>query len=369
MTENTSPITPKSKDELEIDLMEYARKLWDARKFLLKVAGIAVVVGVIIALTTPKVYTVNVTLAPESSKNNSSLSNIASMLGVGGLNAGNEADALGVLLYPDVVSSTPFMLDLLDTPVKILEDESEETMLIDYLGTQKPSLMRWVMSLPFRAIGAVVSLFSSDDESEEEGVEVINPFHLTRDQANTVAGLKNNITAKVDKKTGVTTVTVSMQDPMVSAIIADTVITKLQDRITSYRTNKAEKNCQYWEQIYVDRKNEYYKAQQAYATYVDANKNVALQSVLAERDRLQNEVSLAYQVYSNVATQLQLARAKVQEAKPAFAVVEPATVPLRPSGTSRKVILLGVVFLALVGASGWVLFGKKIWEKAKQLNK
>ena len=34
--------TPLQEDELEIDLMEYARKLWAARKLLLKVAGVAI---------------------------------------------------------------------------------------------------------------------------------------------------------------------------------------------------------------------------------------------------------------------------------------------------------------------------------------
>lgn len=365
MTENTSPYTPDPNEEMEIDLMEYARKLWDARWLLIKVAGIAAVVGVVIAFTTPKVYTVNVTLAPESTKSNSSLSSIASMLGVGGMSAGNEADALSVLLYPDIVSSTPFMIDLLDTPVKVMDEDVEEMTFQSYLETQKSSLMGTVMSLPFKAVGAVVSLFSSDDETEGDEIETIDPFHLTKKQAGMVGGLKHSILANVDKKTGVTSVAVTTQDPMVSAIIADTVIAKLQERIIVYRTDKAEKNSRYWEQIYEERKNDYYNAQQAYAHYVDANKNVILQSVLAERERLQNEVNLAYQVYSNVATQLQLARAKVQEAKPAFAVVEPATVPLRPSGTSRKMILVGIVFLAVAGAGAWILFGKDYWVKIK----
>ena len=77
-------------------------------------------------------------------------------------------------------------------------------------------------------------------------------------------------------------------------------------------------------------------------------------------------MNLAYQVYSNVATQLQMAKAKVQEAKPVFAVVEPASVPLLPSGTSRKMILLGVVFLAVAGAAAWVLFGDDLWKKLKE---
>lgn len=55
-------------------------------------------------------------------------------------------------------------------------------------------------------------------------------------------------------------------------------------------------------------------------------------------------MNLAYQIYSQVASQLQMTQTKMQEAKPAFAVLEPATVPLQPSGTSRKMILMAVTF-------------------------
>ena len=301
-------------DEMEIDLMEYARKLWAARKLLLKVAGIAVIVGVVIALTTPKQYTANVTLAPEMSKGGGGgLSGIASMLGVGGLNMGNDADALNIQLYPNIVGSTPFILDLMDTPVKMIDEEQPDTTLVGYLKEYtSSSLMGTVMSLPFKAIGAIMSLFQS--EEEETGEKAINPFHLTKEQSKTVQGLKKMIVANVDKKTGVTTVSVTMQDPMVAAIITDTVVVKLKEHITKYRVSKAEDDCKYWEQLNEQRKNEYYAKQKVYAEYVDANKNIILQSVRIEQERLQNEMNLAYQVYSNVATQLQMAKAKVQEA-------------------------------------------------------
>lgn len=366
MTENknyTNP--PQEEEELEIDLMEYARKLWVARNLLLKVAGIAVIVGVVIALTTPKQYTVSVTLAPEMGKSGgSSLSGIASMLGVGGFNMGNDADALNVTLYPDIVSSTPFILDLMDTPVSTLDEEEPDTTLVGYLKEYtSSSLMGTVMSLPFKAISGVLSLFKSD---EEEGTSNgINPFQLTLEQSQIVAGLKRQIVASVDKKTGVTTVSVTMQDPLVAAMLTDTVIVKLKEHITKYRVSKAEDDCKYWEQLNDQRRDEYHSKQKLYANYVDANKNVILQSVRIEQERLQNEMNLAYQVYSNVATQLQMAKAKVQEAKPVFAVVEPASVPLRPSGTSRKMILVGIVFLAVAAAAAWILFGQDLWKNLK----
>ena len=368
MTENknyTNLPPQQEEDEMEIDLMEYARKLWAARKLLIKVAGLAIIVGIVIALTTPKQYTVSVTLAPESSKSGGGgLSGIASMLGVGGFNMGSDVDALNVTLYQDIVSSTPFILDLMDTPVSTIDEEQPDTTLVGYLKEYtSSSLMGTVMSLPFKAIGGIMSLFKSEEEVK---TDIINPFHLTQEQSQTVNGLKKMIVANVDKKTGVTTVSVTMQDPMVAAILTDTVIVKLKEHITKYRTSKAEEDCKYWEELNKIRQDDYYMKQKKYAEYVDANKNVVLQSVRIEQERLQNEMNLAYQVYSNVATQLQMAKAKVQEAKPVFAVVEPASVPLQPSGTSRKMILLGVVFLAVAAAAAWVLFGQDLWKNLKE---
>lgn len=356
----------QEEEELEIDLMEYARKLWASRKLLLKVAGIAAIVGVIIALGTPKTYTANVTLAPESGKSGGGgLSGIASMLGVGGLSMSSDADAFNVTLYPDVVSSTPFIIDLLDTEVKQLESENDTT-LAGYLkeGTSS-SLIGTIVSLPFKAIGAVMSIFSSDDDKENDN-QYINPFQLTAEQNNAVNGLRKLVVANVDKKTGVTSISVTMQDPLVCAIVADTVVTKLQEFITGYRVNKAQEDCKYWEQLHEERKNDYYEKQQNYARYTDGNQGISRESVKIEQARLENEMNLAYQVYSQVATQLQMARAKVQEAKPVFAVVEPATVPLKPSGTSRKMILIGIVFLAVAGASAWILFGQDLWKNLKE---
>jgi LPS O-antigen subunit length determinant protein (WzzB/FepE family) len=367
MTENknyTNLPPQQEEDEMEIDLMEYARKLWAARELLIKVAGLAIIVGIVIALTTPKQYTVSVTLAPESSKSGGGgLSGIASMLGVGGFNMGSDADALNVTLYPDIVSSTPFILDLMDTPVSTIDEEQPDTTLVGYLKEYtSSSLMGTVMSLPFKAIGGIMSLFKSEEEVK---TDIINPFHLTQEQSQTVNGLKKMIVANVDKKTGVTTVSVTMQDPMVAAILTDTVIVKLKEHITKYRISKAEEDCKYWEELNKVRQDDYYMKQKKYAEYVDANKNVVLQSVRIEQERLQNEMNLAYQVYSSVASQLQMAKAKVQEAKPVFAVVEPATVPLLPSGTSRKMILVGIVFLAVAGAAAWVLFGKDLLKGVK----
>jgi hypothetical protein len=370
MTENKEykQVPPhQEEEEQEIDLMEYARKLWKSRKTLLIASGIAAVLGVVIALTTPRQYTVTVTLAPESGKSGGgSLSGIASMLGMGGISMGSDADALNVMLYPNIVSSTPFILDLMDTPIKTIDEEQPDTTLTGYLTEYtKKSLMGTVISLPFKAIGGVISLFKGE-EPEVTGPGTIDPFQLTKDQSKIAEGIKKLIVANVDKKTGITTVSVTMQDPMVAAMLTDTVLLKLKQHITKYRVSKAEDDCKYWENLNNQRRDEYYAKQKEYAEYVDANKNVVLQSVQIEQERLQNDMQLAYQVYSNVATQLQMARAKVQEAKPVFVIVEPASVPLQASGTSRAMTVIGTIFLIVAGTAVWILFGKDLLTKVKE---
>lgn len=349
-------------EELEIDLMEYVRKLWNVRTLLLKAGVVGLVIGVVVALSLPREYTVGVTLSPESGKAGSGggLSGMASMLGLGGVNLGSEADALNITLFPEIVASTPFVLELLDTHVTTLDGEIDTTLMA-YLDEEKSPWWGTLFALPGMAIGGVKSLFA--DKKEETRENTVDPFHLTEKQAQKVERLRKAIMADVDKKTGVTSVSVTLQDPLVTATVTDTVVTKLQQYVTAYRVSKAQQDCNYLEQLYKERQKEYYEVQQNYANYMDANKSVILQSVLTERERLQNEMSLAYQVYSQVATQLQVARAKVQEAKPVFAVVEPATVPLQPSGTSKKVVVLGFIFLAVAGTTVWVLFGRNFWMK------
>lgn len=352
-------------DELQIDWMGILRQILAIRKKLYIAAAVGVVLGILIALGTPKQYTVSVTLSPEmgSGKSGSGLASMAASF-LGGSVGSDSPDALNATLAPDIVASTPFLLELFDARV-VSQDKQIDTTFTAYLDEQKSSWLSYVLAAPGMAISGIKSLFSSQTKEKTETV-LTGTIELKKEDADKLKGLRQLIMAEVDKKTAITTLSVTLQDPKVTATIADTVVSKLQQYITTYRTSKAKEDCQYLEKLYKERQQEYYDAQQRYARYVDANSNVVFQSTLAERERLQNDMNLAYQVYSQVAQQLQVARAKVQEEKPVFAVVEPAVVPLNPSGTSRKVIVLGFIFLAVAFTGAWELLGKKYWQLLKE---
>ncbi|HAZ74811.1 MAG TPA: chain-length determining protein, partial [Rikenellaceae bacterium] len=139
----------------------------------------------------------------------------------------------------------------------------------------------------------------------------------------------------VDKKTQIITLTVTSQSPFVSKAVSDAVIEKIQEYVTSYRTEKSRKDMDYYLQLYEEAKADYYKAQQKYASYVDANQGVVLQRVKTEQERLQNEMQLAYQLYNSCAQQLQMSRAKVQQETPVCVVMQPPVLPNRASKPSK----------------------------------
>lgn len=366
MTENKNYQNPDvqepENDELNIDWMEILRKIIAIRKTLYKAAGVGLVLGIIIALSIPKQYTVTVSLSPEMNGDKASggpASLASSFLGGGATSSSN--DALNLTLAPNIVSSTPFVLDLFDTRVQTLDGE-QDTTLVAYLDEQKQSWWGYIKAAPGLAIGAIKSLFTE----EADTTATLNPFQLTEKEYQKVEGLRKAISAEVDKKTAMTTITVTLQDPKVTAIVADSVVGKLQQYIIDYRIKKAKEDCAYLEELYKERQQEYYEAQSKYAHYFDTNRNIAFQSIRAEQERLQNDMNLAYQVYSQVAQQLQVARAKIQEEKPVFAVVEPASIPLEPSGTSRKMILIGIVFFVICVTGTWKLLGTIYWQKIKE---
>ena len=352
--------------EIEIDLMDILRKIIGIRKKIYKAAGIGLIIGIIIAISIPKQYTVEVTLSPEmGSTKGGGLSGLsASFLG-SGATMSDGTDALNASLSADIVSSTPFLLEL--SVMEIPASENKKMTLNTYLDEESSPWWSYIIGLPSMVIGGVKSLFIKEDEETISDRGNQGTIELSKKESQKIETLKKMIIASVDKKTSMTTVAVTLQNPKVAAVVADSVVGKLQEYIINYRTSKAKEDCIYLERLFKERQQEYYVAQKRYADYMDSHDNIILQSVRAEQERLQNDMSLAYQVYSQVASQLQVARAKVQEEKPVFAVVEPAVVPLNPSGTSKKIYVLAFIFLSVCIVIFWKLFGENILNKFKEI--
>ena len=84
----------------------------------------------------------------------------------------------------------------------------------------------------------------------------------------------------------------------------------------------------------------------------------------SEKERLRADANLASDIYSQMAQQRELARAKIQEEKPVYAVVQPATLPQQPiNSRAKRVLTWGFVgvFLSLA----WYGFVEEFYKKIR----
>lgn len=333
---------------LNIDFKKLYTTLLHSRRRLYLWAGISIVVGIIVAFSIPKSYTVTSGLAPELSTSTSSkLGTITNMLGMGNLTGNTEA--IYPSLYPKIAHSTPFVKEMLESTVTM--ESGQQCTLQDYMEhhTRKP----WWSA----ALHGIGKLFHSKQNLSRH--DSINPYQLTEKEYALMLSLNGMVGVVVDKKTMEITISTTAQDPHVAAAMCKTVSNLLKDAVTNYRTDKAKQTVDYYEKLYIDAESEYHKAQNAYAVYIDRHQGVLLQSVKVEQDRLQNEMNLKYQLYNQIATELQNSKAKVQLETPVFTEIVPPSIPLKPSKPKKKVIAALFLILGLAGGCTDILW----WHK------
>lgn len=346
-------------NEQEIDITQIISKLWIEKQTLCRFLITGIIIGLIIAFSIPKQYTVKIILSPESGQTagGNNLSGMAAMLGLNGI--GNiTADAVNSSMLPDIISSTPFLLEMYNLTVWDNNNQKDIT-LSEYIKNERKAWWHYIVKAPIKVIYFIKNTIIPKTNKNKN---TIDPYKLTEEQTNIINAIRLSLTATVDSKTNIAEVTATFQDAEVAARVANFAQQKLQEYITKYRIQKAENDCNYIEKICKEKKEEYYRAQKEYAKYIDGNKNIILQRTQVEATRLENEMNISFQIYSQVETQLQIARAKVQEAKPVFAILEPATVPIKPTLPNKQIIIVIFTFVSLIAGSLWILYLKNIWK-------
>lgn len=350
LSANSSANQSNSNDT--IDLLSITKTLWKSRKLYLITCTIAIVIGLIVAFSIPKTWKSSVVLAPELTSGSSlagGIGDLASMVGINLGTNGSSIDALYPDLYPQIVESVPFITGLFDVQVKPSESNTKISFS-DYL--KKDTKAPWWT----KCIGAISSIFKGKEKATPITTQKIDNFKLTEEQDGLVQQIKGCISCNVDKKTSIITISVTLQDPVIAANIADTVKSRIQQYIINYRTQKARNDMNYYQRLCTEAKASYVKAQELYSTFSDSNEGVILESYKSKQDELENEMQLRYNIYNQCAQQLQAAKAKVQERTPAFTILEPATVPIMKDGPKRMTIILTYIFLSIVVTSIYILY-------------
>lgn len=347
----------------EVDILSVVGRVFSNKKSLIVSVVVGAIAGAVIALSVPKQFTSSVVLAPEMSSGglglSDNLADMASSFGIDLSSTGKNMDALYPEIYPEILSSYDFISTLFGVNVRLKEDPTLRTyhkhILMDtkFPFWQYPKI--WLSN----------KMMSQTEKKDLKGTGVADPFRASKIDIDVSKMIAENISCLIDKKTSVILISVTDQDPMVAAIIADTIQSRLQYYITDYRTKKARNDMKYYTKLYNEARSAYLKAQKKYASFCDSNQDVVLESFQAKRDELENDMQSAFTLMSQMSTQVQAAKAKVQERTPAYTMIQSPKMSYKASSMSRAAIVLITIFIAIMINAFWVLFLRDIVRKKK----
>ena len=339
----------KIKNPEVIDLRVVFKKIWDNRKLFYKVLPIVFVLSCIYIFSQPRYYTSDVKLAPEMENSGAggTLGSLAASFGFD-LSEMQTTDAITPLLYPDLMEDNGFVAGLMNIQVKSQDGEINANYH-DYL--KKHQKTAW-WNYP---INWLKSLLPKKADTGGTGDGTYDPYNLPKSEDDILSAARSKIGIAIDKKTGVISISVEDQDPLICRTMADSIKEKLQIFITDYRTNKARTDYEYYKKLTADAKQDYEKVRRFYASMADASTNVRLRSVELKMEDVENDMQLKLNAYTTINTQLQAAKAKVQEKTPAFTVLKGAAVPVKPAGPKRILFIAEMLFLACFVVSMYIL--------------
>ena len=348
-------------DEDEIDLLELAKTIWNKRMFILKIVGIGAFLGVIVALLSPKEYKSTSTLMPEYSTESqggasSLLSQYGGLLGISGGSYNSNSNAIRVDLYPNIVQSTNFQMQLMQQPFYFSDIDTTATLFEYYTELNSAGVLGFVaeytIGLPGKILGAILpkkELMTSVPGSSEESL-VLN---LSKDEFGVISTLRQKITASLDEESGIVSVTVTLPDNVAAAAVTEYTIRELTEYLTEYRTEKVLRDLTFVEEQLATAEVRFEAAQLALAEFRDSNQGNLSARAQTDEQRLNSEYQIAFNLYNGLTQQYEEAKLKVQETTPVFKTLEPVQVPINDE-TSEATILIVFIMLSGIGSIGWI---------------
>ena len=348
-------------EEKEIDLVELIRLMWLNRWLVIKITGVAMVLGLMVALFSKKEYTASCDIVLQSSSGSTS-SSMSSLAALAGINIGqmqNNVRALSPYVYENILNSTSYRKELMYT-VMDFEKADRPVSFYEYFTSEefnKPGVMDYVKKYTIGLPGVIIgAIRGPQPESEASAVEEGSAIEtLTSEEASCVSLLSKAVVITLDDKKGYITITANMPEPVAAAQLAQAAFDILQKYITKFKIEKVQSDLDFVQERYDEAERNFEEVQARRAKLRDANMNTTRYSALAELEKLDAEYALRQGVYNSLAQRVEQAKINVKETTPVLTVINPVTVPRQKSKPRRAMILFAFTFLGAVAGMGTVL--------------
>jgi hypothetical protein len=362
MTQENKNTTPIEDDS--IDIIALLKDLWIARKIILKITLVFTFLGLFVAVFSKNEFTAATTFVPLAQGTPAGGGSLGSLASLAGINIGGgvNSEEISPELYPQIVSSIPFQLELLNTPLTIKGQAAPVSYSAYYENIYSPGLLSNIKKYTLGLPGVFIKLVRSAPENLEAsaGVKESQLIAISEDEYKLIELLERQMSLSVNDKEGFISISVTLPEAIASAQLALKAQQLLQDYALKFKTQKSMDQLQYIEERYVEKQKAFNTIQISLARFQDQNTGINTALGRTKLLQLQSEYDLAFTVYSELAKQLETQLLQVKKDTPLFTVLKPVTIPTEKSAPKRALILVVYLFLGFVLSIGFVL-GKKYW--------
>jgi uncharacterized protein involved in exopolysaccharide biosynthesis len=339
--------------KLEMDYLELIRKIFINKRRLLLFTLAGLIIGVLIASTSPKEYTSSSLVIIEEADGSGQMGQMGALVGLAGITLPQMQGDLAVLsseLFPDVIHSRDFLLGIMKESF-FFHTKGKEMTLEEYYLEEKPgNIVKKTIDYIFNIPAMIIGLFSSQemavtaDESNPDNEAEVLPYVLVSSSEIFAMGqLKSRIL--IEDKMKLLELKVSMPEALVAAKVNAIVFERLIDYVTDYKTAKQKVNLEFIEERVAEAEEKFQQAQMTLASYRDSNQGMISRRAMTKEEQLQFEFNIAFNIYNSMKQELEQATIQLKKDTPIFTVMEKASIPLGPSKPNKPLIIIFSLFL------------------------
>jgi uncharacterized protein involved in exopolysaccharide biosynthesis len=339
----------------EIDLFSLVNIVYSQRNRLIKIVILFTFFGLVIAILSPKEFTATSSFVPQisdASRTGGSLGGLASLAGInlGGLGGSSE---IPPSLYPKIVSSVVFRKALLESEITVEGIENPISYKYYFTNINTSGALGLVKKYTIGLPGLIIRFIKG--ESTQDSLENENGFlNISEEDFQLFKKLDQQLSVLPNDKEGFVTISFVMPEPLMAAQMTKIAQELLQKELIAYKIGIAREQLKFTEARFEEKKAEFDQIQKKLGNFRDRNQNIISASAQNELQSLEAEYNFSFNIYTELAKQLEQAKLQVAKDTPIFTIIQPVTVPTEKSAPKRPLIIIIFIILGLIFGLGYI---------------
>ncbi|GAB3218729.1 exopolysaccharide biosynthesis protein [Algoriphagus aestuariicola] len=349
MSENVS----KSPFE-ELTLSGLATVVWNRRKVVYKVTLLFVVLGIVVALVSPKRFSATSTFIPQMGESPGSQGALGGLASLAGFNLSGVSGSSDVppALYPKIALSVSFQKALLNAKIHVDALDSAISYQEYYDQLYSPGVMEYVKDFTVGLPGKVVKALKGEPEAVL--VQEINGIvRVSQEEYTHFKRLNAQLKVIPNEKDGIVTVHFEMPEPLMAAEMTKFSVDLLQEEVIQFKIKNAKEQLRFTEERFLERKEEFEDAQMKLANFKDRNQNLSSAYAISQLQQLEANYNFYFDVYTELAKQVEQAKLQVAKDTQVFSILQPVTLPIEKSNIRGSLVL---IIFSMIGFSFSIVY-------------